>query len=191
MRLAQTEKGAIATLANACGRFEDLAQLAAQFKLCRPQMVRLSLIAKFVELQLADPKADPERPAITRLRLDIKQMCYKEMIIKARGRITCSDDDDESEKKPQDSAAAGGRRAGASSAKRKKGQSAADGSDSEDDDDFGKNVKKIAEAEMEKTMAALHLWSKGGDEEQRKTALREAFAVKYKEFATIAAKFCE
>jgi len=28
--------------------------------------------------------------------------------------------------------------------------------------DFGKNVKKIAEAEMEKTMAALHLWSKGG-----------------------------
>lgn len=74
MRQMSEEAGAIQTLANACGDYEPLSPLACKFKLCRPQMVRLSLIAKFVTCGITDADADPERLEIKDVRLAMKQV---------------------------------------------------------------------------------------------------------------------
>ena len=83
----QGEAGALEAAAKACGQAEELSQMAGKLKLCLPQMTRLSVLARFILLQLTDPEADPEREQIKDLRLLVKKSLYKEHMCLAKGRI--------------------------------------------------------------------------------------------------------
>ena len=50
------------------------------------------------------------------------------------------------------------------------------------------DLKKTAEAELQKQMDHLRLWSNSGDADKRKAHLRELFAAKYRDLATVAAQ---
>ena len=75
--------------AKACGSYEDMMKVPAlrKLKLCKPQMVRLSILGQFVQLRLTDIKADPEREEVRQLRLLVKRMSYQENLCVAKGRI--------------------------------------------------------------------------------------------------------
>jgi hypothetical protein len=189
MRQLQAEEGAFQTLVNACGRHEAMAAVATKLKLCRPQMQRLSLLANFIHLGLVDPEAVPERADITQLRLAVKQILYKELVIAAKGRVQLSEDEEEEagmEEKP--GLGCGGSNTGSAAVERRKQLDALAKRTREAADEEDDKLKKVAEAEMEKSMQQMRLWSSGGDAEERKAQLRTMFAAKYKEFAQIAAK---
>eukprot|EP00802_Teleaulax_amphioxeia_P009965 Tamp_09990.p1 GENE.Tamp_09990~~Tamp_09990.p1 ORF type:complete len:580 (-),score=204.40 Tamp_09990:276-2015(-) len=180
----QGEAGALEAAAKACGQAEELSQMAGKLKLCLPQMTRLSVLARFILLQLTDPEADPEREQIKDLRLLVKKSLYKEHMCLAKGRIQFDSDDEEEgqgndEAKGTDPAA----RRAASSGKRKS-------KEDDDMDDAPADLKKQAMSEMEAAMRKLAVWSNGGDAEERKTQLREMFADKYRQLAAVAAKVC-